>query len=77
MYRNCFGVNSCIVIGMYNILLFSSIKFCFAELVSDDTRQAQEVKEKRTAKNSVFLDLFQDKKNLSAEKTDDHGGVIK
>ncbi len=30
----------------------------------DDTKQAQEVKAKRTAKNSVFLDLFQDKKNL-------------
>ena len=45
--------------------------------MSDDTKQTQEVKAKRTAKNSVFLDLFQDKKNLSAEKTDDHGGVIK
>ena len=32
--------------------------------VSDDTKQMQEVKAKRTAKNSVFLDLFQDKKNL-------------
>ena len=32
--------------------------------MSDDTKQAQEVKAKRTAKNSVFLDLFQDKKNL-------------
>ena len=32
--------------------------------VSDDTKQTQEVKVKRTAKNSVFLDLFQDKKNL-------------
>ncbi len=32
--------------------------------VSDDTMQTQEVKAKRTAKNSVFLDLFQDKKNL-------------
>ena len=32
--------------------------------MSDDTRQIQEVKAKRTAKNSVFLDLFQDKKNL-------------
>ena len=31
--------------------------------VSDDTKQTQEVKAKRTAKNSVFLDLFQDKKN--------------
>ncbi len=30
----------------------------------DDTKQRQEVKAKRTAKNSVFLDLFQDKKNL-------------
>ena len=30
----------------------------------DDTKQTQEVKAKRTAKNSVFLDLFQDKKNL-------------
>ena len=30
----------------------------------DDTTQTQEVKAKRTAKNSVFLDLFQDKKNL-------------
>ncbi len=37
--------------------------------VSDDTKQTQEVNAtrpmaKRTAKNSVFLDLFQDKKNL-------------
>ncbi len=37
--------------------------------MSDDTKQAQEVvvtrhMAKRTAKNSVFLDLFQDKKNL-------------
>lgn len=32
--------------------------------MSDDKRQMQEVKAKRTAKNSVFLDLFQDKKNL-------------
>ncbi len=32
--------------------------------VQDDTKQRQEVKAKRTAKNSVFLDLFQDKKNL-------------
>ena len=32
--------------------------------VSDNTKQTQEVKAKRTAKNSVFLDLFQDKKNL-------------
>ncbi len=32
--------------------------------VSDDTKQTQEAKAKRTAKNSVFLDLFQDKKNL-------------
>lgn len=32
--------------------------------MSDDIKQTQEVKAKRTAKNSVFLDLFQDKKNL-------------
>ncbi len=32
--------------------------------MSDDTKQTQKVKVKRTAKNSVFLDLFQDKKNL-------------
>ncbi len=32
--------------------------------MSDDTKQTQEVKAKRTAKNSVFLDLFQDKGNL-------------
>ena len=37
--------------------------------MSDDTKQTQEVNgiypmAKRTAKNSVFLDLFQDKKNL-------------
>ena len=40
--------------------------------MSDDTKQTQEVSvlrnaqpaAKRTAKNSVFLDLFQDKKNL-------------
>jgi len=32
--------------------------------VSDDTKQTQKVKAKRTAKNSVFLDIFQDKKNL-------------
>ena len=30
----------------------------------DGTKRTQEVKVKRTAKNSVFLDLFQDKKNL-------------
>ena len=30
----------------------------------DETKQIQEVKAKRTAKNSVFLDLFQDKRNL-------------
>ncbi len=29
-------------------------------------KTTQEVKAKRTAKNSVFLDLFQDKKNLLA-----------
>ena len=39
--------------------------------MSDDTKQTQEVNAtrrmaKRTAKNSVFLDLFQDKKNLLA-----------
>jgi len=34
--------------------------------VQDDTKRTQEVKAKRTAKNSVFLDLFQDKKNLLA-----------
>lgn len=34
--------------------------------MQDHTKQAQEVKAKRTAKNSVFLDLFQDKKNLLA-----------
>ncbi len=32
----------------------------------DNTKQTQEAKAKRTAKNSVFLDLFQDKKNLLA-----------
>ena len=37
--------------------------------MSNDTKQTQEVigtrpRAKRTAKNSVFLDLFQDKKNL-------------
>lgn len=32
--------------------------------MSDDTKQTQEFKAKRTDKNSVFLDLFQDKKNL-------------
>ena len=32
--------------------------------MQDDTKQIQEVKAKRTAKNSVFLDLFQDKKYL-------------
>lgn len=32
--------------------------------MSEDTKQTQEIKAKRTAKNSVFLDLFQDKKNL-------------
>ncbi len=32
--------------------------------MSDDIKQTQEVKAKRTAKNSVFLDLFQDKRNL-------------
>ena len=34
--------------------------------MQDDTKQTQEVKAKRTAKNSVFLDLFQDKRNLLA-----------
>ena len=33
-------------------------------MVQDNTTKLQEVKAKRTAKNSVFLDLFQDKKNL-------------
>lgn len=32
--------------------------------MQDETIQSQEVKIKRTAKNSVFLDLFQDKSNL-------------
>ncbi len=32
--------------------------------MSDDVQQTGEVKAKRTAKNSVFLDLFQDKRNL-------------
>ena len=32
--------------------------------MSNDAKQTREVKTKRTAKNSVFLDLFQDKKNL-------------
>lgn len=32
--------------------------------MQDEPKQTQEVKAKRTAKNSVFLDLFQDKKNL-------------
>ncbi len=32
--------------------------------MSIDTKQTLEIKAKRTAKNSVFLDLFQDKKNL-------------
>jgi hypothetical protein len=32
--------------------------------VADNTKLAWEIKVKRTAKNSVFLDLFQDKKNL-------------
>lgn len=32
--------------------------------MQDDRKKAKEVKAKRTAKNSVFLDLFQDKKNL-------------
>ena len=34
--------------------------------MADDTKKAPEVRAKRTAKNSVFLDLFQDKKNLLA-----------
>ncbi|MCM1288872.1 MAG: hypothetical protein NC240_11235 [Clostridium sp.] len=34
--------------------------------MQDDTKQTQEIRAKRTAKNSVFLDLFQDKKNLLA-----------
>ncbi len=33
-------------------------------LKSIDTKQTQGIMAKRTAKNSVFLDLFQDKKNL-------------
>ena len=32
--------------------------------MSDDIKQTQEVKAKRTAKNSVFLDLFQNKSYL-------------
>ena len=32
--------------------------------MQDEPKQPQEVKAKRTAKNSVFLDLFQDKRNL-------------
>jgi hypothetical protein len=32
--------------------------------VTETTKQAQGVKAKRTTKNSVFMDLFQDKKNL-------------
>ena len=32
--------------------------------MSNNTKQTQEIKAKRTAKNSVFLDLFQDKKYL-------------
>ena len=32
--------------------------------MSEEIKQTQEIKAKRTAKNSVFLDLFQDKKNL-------------
>ncbi|MCX4321867.1 MAG: hypothetical protein OSJ59_02765 [Lachnospiraceae bacterium] len=32
--------------------------------MSDDTKQMEEAKAKRTAKNSVFLDLFQDKSYL-------------
>ena len=32
--------------------------------MQDDSKQMQEVKAKRTAKNSVFLDLFQNKSNL-------------
>ena len=32
--------------------------------MSGDTKQTQEVKAKRTAKNSVFLDLFQNKSYL-------------
>ncbi len=45
--------------------------------MSDDTKQEREVKAKRTAKNSVFLDLFQNKsyllklyKTLHPEDTD-------
>ncbi len=34
--------------------------------MQDDTKQVHEPRAKRTAKNSVFLDLFQDKKNLLA-----------
>jgi hypothetical protein len=32
--------------------------------VQDNTKKVHEVKAKRTAKNSVFIDLFRDKKNL-------------
>lgn len=32
--------------------------------MKDDTKQKQEIKAKRTAKNSVFLDLFQNKSYL-------------
>ena len=38
----------------------------WGDKLQDNTKQTQKVKTKRTAKNSVFLDLFQDKKNLLA-----------
>jgi len=48
------------------IYLLSQILGNRGDKVQDDIKQTQEVKEKRTAKNSVFLDLFQDKENLLA-----------
>ena len=46
---------------MYFLLQFFRNR---GDKVSVNTKQTQEVKAKRTAKNSVFLDLFQNKKNL-------------
>ena len=60
---------NCSVAGVNYITHFSVDLRNRGDKVKDDTKQTQEVNvtrhmAKRTAKNSVFLDLFQDKRNL-------------
>lgn len=44
--------------------------------VQNDTKQTQEVKAKRTAKNNVFLNLYQDKKKGIFTKIQSGGRTI-